>query len=158
MNFSARRPHRSVQSRVPTPYSGTPRLPSALALTRVVDDIRHMKRAHTVTIILNGDVETCCSFTLASEVAPTVQAWVADSAAVTVHNLEDGPWEHDAMGAYARELFGEQAYPLVYVDGTLTQFGALPTQKSIMRMLSPTERDSLSREDMEKAARAMGLR
>jgi hypothetical protein len=117
-----------------------------------------MKRAHTVTIILNGDVETCCSFTLATEVAPTVQAWVADSAAVTVHNLEDGPWEHDAMGAYARELFGEQAYPLVYVDGTLTQFGALPTQKSIVRLLSPTDRDSLSREDMEKAARAMGLR
>ncbi len=116
----------------------------------------------TITIILNGDIETCCSFHASDEIEPMVHEWIGDGHTLRVINLEDQSgqqesWTPDAIGATALRYFRDQAYPLVYIDNTLFTFGALPSKKNLNACLAGEKEYGVTEADIVAAAKAMDL-
>lgn len=111
----------------------------------------------TVTIIMNGDVESCCTFIPADKVADMVREWLPAGHDLTVIDLETGDWEPDAIARTAAEYFADKAYPLVYIESALCSFGALPSKKNLLRYLNGEESFGITEGDVIAAARAMKL-
>ncbi|MFP4152355.1 MAG: hypothetical protein ACLFR8_07000 [Alkalispirochaeta sp.] len=109
----------------------------------------------TVTIVLNGDIESCCTFTPANEVESTVRGWIGDAHALQVINLERTEWTPDTLAATAIRYFDNEAYPLVYIDTTLCTFGALPSKKSLLAYLNGDQEYGVTETDIATAAEAM---
>jgi len=109
----------------------------------------------TVTIIMNGDVESCCTFIPAEKVEDMVREWLPEGHDLTVTDLETGDWEPDSIARTAVEYFADKAYPLVYIESTLCSFGALPSKKNLLRYLNGDESFGIVEKDIAAAARAM---
>jgi hypothetical protein len=109
----------------------------------------------TVTVVLNGDVESCCSFFTADEIAPMVRGWMPDGHDLVTIDRETTAWEPDGIATVAERYFAEEAYPLVYIDGTLCTFGALPSRKNLVAYLNGERSFGVSEQDIIGAARAM---
>lgn len=111
----------------------------------------------TVTIIMKGDVESCCTFIPAEKVEDMVREWLPEGHDLTVIDLETAPWEPDTIARTAASYFAENAYPLVYIDRVLCTFGALPSKKNLLKYLSGEESFGITEGDVIAAARAMKL-
>ncbi|MDA3948548.1 MAG: hypothetical protein PF508_04895 [Spirochaeta sp.] len=109
----------------------------------------------TVTVILNGDIETCCSYILAEDVEPTVRAWMPPGHDLEMVNRETTEWEPDEIAGVAVRWFGREAYPLVYIDETLCTFGALPSKKNLSAYLNGEREFGVTAEDIVNAGKAM---
>jgi hypothetical protein len=115
-----------------------------------------------ITVILKGDIETCCSYFLADEIEPMVRQWIGDDHTLQVIDREDEtgleePWSPDEIGATAIRYFRAEAYPLVYIGDTLVTFGALPSRKNLTACLAGETEYGVTPEDIVAAAQAMKL-
>lgn len=110
----------------------------------------------TVTVVLNGDIETCCSFILADEVESTVRGWIPPGHELRIVNRETEEWRPDEIASVAERWFEGEAYPLVYIDDTLCTFGALPSKKSLVAYLTGEREYGVTEDDIVNAAKAMG--
>jgi len=70
-------------------------------------------------------------------------------------NRETTPWQLDAIAEVAERWFGNEAYPLVYIDDTLCTFGALPSKKNLVAYLNEEREFGISEENIINAAKAM---
>jgi len=109
----------------------------------------------TVTIVLNGDIESCCTFTPADEVESTVRGWIGDAHTLQTIDLERTGWDPDTLAATAIRYFDDEAYPLVYLDGILCAFGALPSKKNLLACLNGDQEYGVTETDIVNAAKAM---
>jgi hypothetical protein len=109
----------------------------------------------TVTVVLNGDVESCCSYFAVDEIATMVRGWMPDGHELVTIDRETTTWEPDGIAAVAERYFRDEAYPLVYIDDALCTFGALPSRKSLAAYLNGERSFGVSEQDIIGAAKAM---
>ncbi len=108
-----------------------------------------------VTVILNGDIETCCKHILASDVESTLRSWVPAGHDLRIVNRETTDWQPNAIADVAERWFGNEAYPLVYIDDTLCTFGAIPSKKNLIAYLSGEREFGITEENIVSAAKAL---
>lgn len=111
----------------------------------------------TVSIIMNGDVESCCTFVPAKKVEGMVLEWLPEEHALSVIDLENQKWVPDEIARVAVRYFADEAYPLVYIGTTLCAFGALPSQKNLVKYVRGEESFGIDEKDIVAAAKAMNL-
>lgn len=109
-----------------------------------------------ITIVLNGDIENCCSWLSAEDVEPMVRDWLTGDHTLTVVDREQTTWELDELGQLAERWFGLEAYPLVYLDSELCSFGSLPSRKNLTAYITGEQSFSITKDDIVAAGKAMG--
>ena len=110
-----------------------------------------------VTIILNGDLKSCCSSYPPEYVREVVEGWLKETGEVEVIDKQQVNWSPDVLASVAEKYFGDKIYPLVYCGDTLATIGSLPDEDSLVAMATSRENFGVTEDDIKEAARNYGF-
>ena len=108
-------------------------------------------------VVLNGGLQSCCSVYSPEIVHEIVENWTEGMCEVRVIDAKKEAWEPDEMASLAIDYFGEYAYPFIYIDDVLINFGHFPTRRELFAVLLQEKRKSVSKKDMIEAAKKYGF-
>lgn len=111
----------------------------------------------TLKIILNGGLQSCCSVVPTETVKEIMGSWVEGVCDLEVTDAKEDEWKVDELASLALKYFGERAYPFIYIDGTLSVIGSIPSRDEITALLSLNDITGIRKEDIVEAAKNYGL-
>lgn len=89
-----------------------------------------------LTIVLNGELKTCCSTYPPQIVEDVIWQWLAGMCEVETIDVKEVNWVPDELASQAIERLGEKAYPFIYLDGALVCAGYFPSRDELRVLLS----------------------
>jgi len=110
-----------------------------------------------ITIVLDGGLKSCCSSYPPEYVREVVEGWLKETGEVEVIDRQQGNWSPDALASVAEKYFGDEIYPLVYIENTLATIGNLPDADTLVAMATNQAKFGVTEEDIREAAKKYGL-
>ena len=110
-----------------------------------------------ITIVLDGGLKSCCSSYPSDYVREVVEGWLKETAEVKVIDRQEGNWSPDALARVAEKYFGDEIYPLVYIENTLATIGNLPDVDTLVAMATNRVDFGVTEDDIREAAKKYGL-
>jgi hypothetical protein len=110
-----------------------------------------------ITLVLNGDIKSCCSVTPAEVVKNTVQGWLSEKDTLVFINRENEEWVPDELAELAIQYFDTESFPLLYLNGKLAMFAGIPSKKNLLTMVNGDTEYGITKNDIIEAAKAMNL-
>lgn len=110
-----------------------------------------------LTIVLNGELQSCCSVYPPELVHEIVKKWTEGMYNIAVIDAKKGDWKPDKLTSTAIKYFGEYAYPFIYFNNVLISLGHFPSQEELFILLSQKEKEGVSEKDIIEAAKEYGF-
>ncbi|MGC8803783.1 MAG: hypothetical protein ACP5PS_08445 [Bacteroidales bacterium] len=104
-------------------------------------------------IILKGGLKSCCSTYSAADMKRYTKSWFDNLTDVEYNVIDIDYDEYDTgpLADLAYKYFGNQIFPLVYLNGQLMSIGMFPNQDECLQIIeNPTV---ITKEDIEEAAK-----
>ncbi|MFN3411362.1 MAG: hypothetical protein ACK4YF_04305 [Exilispira sp.] len=106
-----------------------------------------------ISVVLNGDLKSCCSSYPASKILEIMKGWFDDDDVIDVIDRTKTVWTGDEISNLAENYFGEKIYPLTYVNNVLVALGQILDRESILEISKDAAKYAISKEDLIKAAK-----
>ncbi len=110
-----------------------------------------------VTIVLDGDLKSCCSSYPPEYVREVVRSWLKETDEVEVIDKQERNWTPDALTSIAEKYFGDSIYPLLYIGDTLATIGSLPDADTLVAMATKRADFGVTEDDIREAVKKYRL-
>ncbi|MDZ7402299.1 MAG: hypothetical protein ONB37_19250 [candidate division KSB1 bacterium] len=112
-----------------------------------------------IKVILNGGLKSCCQTYPSEMIRTALRGWFKDDEDIETEVVDkmESDIQLDQLGSLAYQFFGENIYPIVYVNDVLAAIGNLPDSNMLHKMVQNPDRIAISEQDILEAAKKHGV-
>lgn len=112
-----------------------------------------------IKVILNGGLKSCCKTYPTDMIRTALKSWFKGEQGIdtSVIDVQEENWTLDKLSSLAYRYFGDNIYPLVYLDDTLVAIGTLPDKHVFLTMINDQEKVGIHEQDIIEVAQKRGL-